>query len=371
MTEEIFLFAGRELLSVDGAFCSALDADSEGDEGKFYVWDKGEVDVCLGEESDLFCHFHEVTAEGNFEEQTILTAPVALDEFCQQNGLDSERTGELLQGCREKLLERRAERIRPLRDDKIITSWNGLMIEALATAGVVFNNSEYIDRAARAASFLHTQLRRSDGRLLRSYLNGASDVPAFLEDYAFLTGGLLDLYESTLEQRWLNEARQLAGEILRLFRDPGSGEFTLTGHDAEQMPSRVSSDHDGVTPSALSRTARVLYRIAAIDDRPELLDPARAALNGVFEELRTNPLGHLGALQVLTLLESEPTIAIFTGRCDTPKAFALNSALHNHAIKNLIIRIVEQPSPVSLSLCVPGTCYPNVTTVEELERLFR
>jgi uncharacterized protein YyaL (SSP411 family) len=367
MTEEIFSFAGRELLSVEGAFCSALDADSEGVEGKFYVWDKGEIDVCLGAESDLFCHFHDVTSEGNFEEQTILTAPVALDEFCQQNGMESEHTGKLLQGCRDKLLERRAERIRPLRDDKIITSWNGLMIEALATAGVVFNNSEYIDRAARAASFLLTQLRRSDGRLLRSYLNGASDVPAFLEDYAFLTGGLLDLYEATLEQRWLDEARQLAGEILRLFRDPDSDEFTLTGHDAEQMPSRVSSDHDGVTPSALSRTARVLYRIARIDDRPELLDSARAALSGVLEELRTNPLGHLGALQVLTLLESEPTIAIFTGRCDTPEAFALNSALHNHVIKNLIIRIVEQPSPVSLSLCVPGTCYPAVFSINEMD----
>jgi uncharacterized protein YyaL (SSP411 family) len=371
MTDDIFSFAERELLSVEGAFCSALDADSEGVEGKFYVWDKSEIDDVLRSEAALFCRFHAVTEEGNFEELNILTAPVEREEFCRRNNLSPERTGEIVQGCRQRLLERREGRIRPLRDDKIITSWNGLMIEALATAGVIFSNREYIDRAARTAFFLLGSLRRTDGRLLRSYLHGASNVPAFLEDYAFLAGGLLSLYEATLEQRWLNEARQLIEEMLRLFRDPASGEFTLTGHDAEQMPTRISSDHDGVTPSALSRTARVLYRIAGIDDQAELRESARAALHGILGELRSNPLGHLGALQILTMLETEPTIATFAGKIDTPEAFALNSTLHNRAINNLIIRIEEHPSPVTLSLCVPGTCYPVVTTVEELKRLFR
>jgi uncharacterized protein YyaL (SSP411 family) len=358
MTEEIISFVERELRSAEGAFCSALDADSEGVEGKFYVWDKSEIDACLGPDSDLFCRYHAVTEKGNFEGQTILTAPVALNEFCRQQGLIPEATGQLLEQCRAKLLERREGRIRPLRDDKIITSWNGLMIGALATAGVGCNKPGYIVGAARAASFILSSLRRPDGRLLRSYLNGASDVPAFLEDYAFLAGGLLDLYEATLDENWLNEARTLADDLMHLFRDHDSGEFTLTGHDAEQMPARVSSDHDGVTPSALARAARLLYRLAWIDDRPELLEAAGKALAGIPGEIRDNPLNHLGALQVLTLLESEPATATFTGETGTSEACALN-------------RRGNQPGPPSLSLCVSGTCYPAVSTAAGLERLLQ
>lgn len=371
MADEIFSFTERELQSVDGAFCSALDADSEGVEGKFYVWDKSEIDACLGPDAELFCRFHAVTDGGNFEGQNILTAPVSLVEFCHQQGLNPEDTSERLDRCRAKLLERREGRIRPLRDDKIITSWNGLMIGALATAGIVCAKPEYIATAARAASFILSALRRSDGRLLRSYLNGASDVPAFLEDYAFLAGALLELYEATLEQSWLAEARTLTEELLRLFQNPNSGEFTLTGHDAEQMPASVSSDHDGVTPSALSRTALLLYRLAWIDDRPELLEAAAKALDGIIGEIRDNPLGHLGALQVLALLESEPAIATFTGTTDTPEAWALNTALHNGPIRDLIIRHGEQKGATSLSLCVPGTCYPTVSNTEELKCLIK
>jgi uncharacterized protein YyaL (SSP411 family) len=195
-------------------------------------------------------------------------------------------------------------------------------------------------------------------------------VPAFLEDYAFLAGGLLDLYEATLEQKWLNEARTLAADILQLFRDPESDEFTLVGKDAEQMPARVSSDHDGVTPSARVRTARLLYRLAWIDATPELTGAARTALNGIIGEIQHNPLGHLGALQVLEQLESEPSIATFTGATDTPEAFALNVALHSHAVRNLMIRSEHRLGSPALSLCLPGTCYPAVTTAEELRQLF-
>ena len=371
ITDDIFTFAGRELQTADGAFCSALDADSEGVEGKFYLWDKDEIDGCLGPDSDLFCRFHGVTGRGNFEGHNILVAPAKLKEFCNRERVDPVSTGELLERCRMKLLERREGRIRPLRDDKIITSWNGLMIGALATAGIVCGEQKYVTSAARAAHFILGALRRADGRLLRSYLNGASEVPGFLEDYAFLTGGLLDLYEATLDDLWLAEARQLAEELLRLFRDPDSGEFTLTGHDAEQMPARVSSDHDGVTPSALGRTAHVLYRLAWIDDRPEQLDAARRALEGVIAELSHNPLGHLGALQTLALLEAEPTIATFAGATDTAEAFKLNAALRSHTITALIIRCEKRAAPLALSLCVPGSCYPAVATPGELDGLLR
>jgi uncharacterized protein YyaL (SSP411 family) len=371
ITAEIIKFVNRELLSTEGAFCSALDADSEGVEGKFYLWDKAEIDECLGPDAELFCRYHVVTDEGNFEGETILTAPALLDEFCQQQQLDREETGALLKKCRTTLFDRREARIRPLRDDKIITSWNSLMISALATAGALFNRPDYIAGAARAATFILSSLRRADGRLLRSYLNGASDVPAFLEDYAFFAGGLLDLFDATLEQSWLKGARLLADEMLHLFRDPDTGEFTLIGHDTEQMPSRVSSDHDGVTPSALARTARLFYRLAWIDDRPKLLEAARAAVAGILPEMRRNPLGHLGALQTLALLEGEPTIATFTGTADSPEAYALITSLHNSAINALIIRSEVRPTPLTLFICVPGTCSPPLSTPEELARLLQ
>ena len=369
MAEEIFAFAERELQAGGGAFCSALDADSEGAEGTFYLWRKNEIDDCLGPDAELFCRFHAMTDEGNFEGHTILTVPVPLDEFCRRHRLNYEETEELLKQCRTKLLERREQRIRPLRDDKVITAWNGLMITALATAGLVFGKPEYIASAARSASFILTSLCRADGRLLRSYRNGVSEIPAFLEDYAFLTGGLLDLYEATLDQTWLNEARTLTEDMLRLFRDADSGEFTLIGNDAEQMPTRVSSDHDGVTPSARARTAHVLYRLACIDDRPELLETARSILSEILTDLQQNPLGHLGSLQVFELLETEPVIATFTGAPGAPEAFALNTALHKHPIKNLIVRSEKTAAFPSLSFCVPGTCYPAVSGVDELNHL--
>ena len=371
MAEDIFTFVERELLSDKGAFCSALDADSEGVEGKFYLWDKCDIDDLLGSETELFCRFHAVTGDGNFEGQTILTAPTSLNEFCREHDLNVVDTHEKLERCRAKLMLNRGKRIRPLRDDKIITSWNGLMISALATAGVIFNNSKLIDGAARSDSFILSHLRRADGRLLRSYLNKASDIPAFLEDYAFLAGGLLDLYEATLNCIWLTGARQLIEDILNIFRDPDSGELALTGHDAEQMPARVSSDHDGVTPSALACTAHVLYRLAWIDDNTEFLEPAHSALAGIMGEIKHNPLGHLGALQILTQLDSEPAIATFIGKTDAPDALMLNSALQNSAITNLIIRCEDRSTPLSISLCCQGTCYPAVCTLDELESLLQ
>ena len=371
MAAEIFSFAERELLSQEGAFCSALDADSEGVEGKFYVWDKQEIQACLGADAELFCRYFDVSAGGNFEGRTILNIPLKLEDFCRQEGLEIAVTGELLERCRTTLLERRAGRIRPLRDDKIITSWNGLMIAALAKGGILCGRPEFIASAARAAAFILDKLRRPDGRLVRSYLNGPSDIPAFLEDYAFLGSGLLELYEATLDPSWLNEASHLADDLLRLFRDPDTGEFTLTGLDAEQMPIRVSSDHDGVTPSALATTARLLLRLGWINDRPELVAQARAALAGCRADLQHNPLGHLGALQVLTMLEKEPVIAALDGQSGTPEAGLLLRSLHHASIPILVIRGGDSSAETAVSLCADGTCFPPISTTEELAAKLR
>jgi uncharacterized protein YyaL (SSP411 family) len=376
MADEIFSFVDLELSSPEGAFCSALDADSEGVEGKFYVWDRREIVDCLGDDSDLFCRYFDVSEDGNFEGSNILNIPATLDEFCTRSGLNIDVTGLILDRCRAALLQRRENRIRPLRDDKIITSWNGLMIAALARAGIVFGKPEYLERSARAATFILSSLRRADGRLLRCYLNGPSEIPAFLEDYAFLTLGILELYEATLDTEWLAKATILADELLRLFQNPASGEFTLTGFDAEQMPTRVSTDHDGVTPSAFAVTAQILLRLSWITERPALVELARTALAGCMGELERNPLGHLGALQVLNALNSEPVIATLSGTTASPELALLLLELKRRTINHLAIRREIVPGPGQIAICANRACHPPVTTPEQLvnlllrERLF-
>ncbi len=371
MADDIFNFAGQELGSPEGAFCSALDADSEGVEGKFYVWDKEEIDECLGTDSVLFCNYFDVSDEGNFENSNILNIPLNLHDFCIKYGLEAEETAARLESCRILMLQRRAGRIRPLRDDKIITSWNGLMIAALAKGGIVSEKPEYIDQASTAARFILSTLRRSDGRLLRCALNGPSETPAFLEDYAFLALGLLELYEATLETAWLDQASMLAEELLNLFRDPDSGDFTLTGHDAEQMPIRVSSDHDGVTPSALAVSAGVLLRLAWICERPELADQARNALTGVTAEIERSPLGHLGAMQVLTDIDTDPVIATLSGPQGSPELAPLLHELKQRMIPRLAIRRGLTTEPAGVSICANQTCYPVVSTSSALQVLLK
>lgn len=369
MAADIFSFVKRELSSPDGAFCSALDADSEGVEGKFYVWDKAEIDKCLGTDSELFCRFYDVSEEGNFEESNILNIPLDLINFCKNSCLDEAETWKTLEQSRTLLLQQRGRRIRPLRDDKIITSWNGLMIAALARGSIVCNSTGYLESAVQAANFIMTALCRSDGRLLRSYLNGPSETPAFLEDYAFLAFGLLELYEATLDSNWLEQAARLTDQILELFRDSATGEFTLTGQDAEQMPVRVSSDHDGVTPSALSVTARVMLRLAWICDRPELIGEARSALAGFMVDLERSPSGHLGALQVLSELENEPVIATLSGPEGSPSLTNLWYLLRQHRIPLLAVRRVITSDPPGVAICANHTCYPAVSTADQLAEL--
>lgn len=371
MAIDIVNFVDRELSSPEGAFCSALDADSEGVEGKFYIWDKSEILECLGENCDLFCSYFDLSEEGNFERYNILNIPKDLDEFCSLSGLNVAATGRLLDQGRAALFKRRESRVRPLRDDKIITSWNGLMIAALARIGILYGTPEYLARAGHAAEFILASLRRADGRLLRSYLNTPSDISAFLEDYAFMTFGIIELYESTLDTKWLDSASMLADEMLRLFHDPASGDFTLTGLDAEQMPIRVERDHDGVTPSAFSITAQVLLRLAWTCDRPEYKEYARSALASCQGEIANNPLAHLGALQTMEMLEVEPLVATFSAASDSPELTDLLREIKRKIIPNYAIRrefISEQPS---VSICANGVCLPVVTTPAQLADLLR
>jgi uncharacterized protein YyaL (SSP411 family) len=364
----VFGFVLCDMTSPQGAFFSALDADSEGEEGKFYVWNSQEIEEILGDDAELFCRYFDVSRYGNFEGSSILNIPVAHEDFCDEEQCDPVELELLLADCCMQLLEYREQRIHPLRDEKIITSWNGLMIAAFAQGAAVTGIQEYVDCASRAADFILRNLRREhDGRLLRSYMNGASDTPAFLEDHAFLTLGLIELFEATLDTRWLNEALALADESVRLFYDQARCEYFKTGRDAEQMPVRASLEHDGVIPSAYSLTAKCFARLAHAAERPDLLDHAHAIIASSLDDARRHPTAHLGSLQALAMLESEPIIAVFSGerKCETmDELLRLITSVY---IPNLIIRYVAGSSEIpSISLCGAGTCYPAATNCAEL-----
>jgi len=369
---DIFEFTERELALIEGAYCSALDADSEGVEGKYYLWDKREVDECLGSDSPVFCHYYDVSEKGNFEGRNILNMQSGLHEFCARGGLDQSEIEQTLARCRATLLKRRESRIRPFRDDKIITAWNGLFIAALARGGAISGNLIYVERAAKTASFILKYLRRNDGRLLRNYLAGASDTPAFLEDYACLVLGLVELFEASLDRTWLQEALQLADEMIVLFRDPSDGLFTSIGRDAEQMPVRVTNNHDGVLPSAVFLAAQMLIRLSHICNRPDLLDQARAILNSYVGDLERSTVSHLGALRTMAMLQTEPVTITFCGAIEEQKLSELLAVVWRHPpYSRILMREQESNEPIGVKVCGAGTCYPVISEPHELDSLLR
>ncbi|HIJ80524.1 MAG TPA: thioredoxin domain-containing protein [Desulfuromonadales bacterium] len=373
LAEEIIVFIDQDLRSSDGAFYSAIDADSEGVEGKFYLWNKAEIVACLGDDADLFCDYFDVTGAGNFEGETILNIPRNLSAFCERRGIEIAEAAKNIEECRNKLLLRRIKRIRPLTDTKIITSWNGLMIGALARAGIICDKPEYIRSAEKCADFIRNNLRRQDGRLLRSHVGDQSSIPAFLEDYTFLAIGFLELFESSLNKFWLTEAEFLGDEIIRQFRDPATGEFFLTGQDAEQMPVRITVDHDGVTPSAISSTAMLFLRLGLTCSRDDLISLARGIFDCYRSEMERNPLSQLGLLQVATLLDSEPCRAMFYGNSLDPAHYHLLKELKQHLIPALVITVDKSDNngPPRVSICADGVCHPVVASPDELATLLR
>jgi uncharacterized protein YyaL (SSP411 family) len=247
----------REMTAPEGGFYSATDADSEGEEGRFFVWSEEEIQARLGSAALRFVDYYGVTPQGNFEGKSILRVP-----------RPDEATWESLAPEREKLRLAREERPHPLLDEKVLTAWNGLTVSALAVGGRALGEPRYLDAAARAADFLLGALRR-EGRLHRSWKAGRLGPPGFLEDHAFLAQGLLDLAEATLDPRWLEEALRLAEETERLFADPERGGWFVTASDGESLIARERPTHDGAEPSGASVATLNALRLAALtaDDR--------------------------------------------------------------------------------------------------------
>lgn len=285
----------RDMTSPQGGFYSATDADSEGKEGEFFVWTPAELREVLptalsGGDAELAIELFGVTEQGNFEGKNILYLPQPLPAFAEAKDLELDELLTRVDRIRQRLYEVREERIHPLRDDKIVTGWNGMMITSLARAAEVLGEKRYRAAAARAAEFLWKTNRGSDGSLWTVHLAGSSSVEGNLEDYAYLAEGYVSLYDVTREKRWLERAESLAKAMLEQFWDGEAGGFFMSASDeGGRLITRPKSPTDGAIPSGNSVAARVLAMLAARVVDPEYQRKAEASLAAFSGQIRQRP----------------------------------------------------------------------------------
>ena len=293
VARQIFTYVLRDMTSPEGAFYSSENADSEGEEGKFYVWTQDDIKAILGEEQgDLFCKFYGVMKKGNLEgSRSVLHINRSLEEFARNEGMMPDELKKILEQSRQRLFVAREKRIHPSKDDKILTDWNGLMIAALSKGAQALNEPEYADAARKAADFLLKELRRNDGRLLHRYREGEAGLPGYIDDYAFLVWGLIDLYEATFEARYLQEALTFSDDMLKLFWDEKEGGLYFTGADNEKLIARMKDVYDGAIPSGNSVASLNLLRLGRITMRQELEEKAEQAIESFGKTISRSPTG--------------------------------------------------------------------------------
>jgi uncharacterized protein YyaL (SSP411 family) len=297
--EQTLAFIDRELTAPEGGFYSALDADSDGEEGRFYVWTDKELAAVLTDkaEADLFKQVYGADGGANFEEKYhILLLPRPLAERAAELKLSEDDLEAKLAAIRKKLFDVRAKRVRPFLDTKVLTAWNGQMIAGLARAGQALGEKQPVERAARAADFLLQNLRNKDSRLLRTYAaapgqKAEARLNAYLDDYAYLVHGLLCLHDVTGEPRWLDQARVLTDTMLKYHLDEKAGAFFFTSNDHEKLFARAKDQYDGAQPSGNSVAAGNLVRlwIKTGDEKYEKL--AEKSFKALAAPLKVNPTG--------------------------------------------------------------------------------
>jgi uncharacterized protein len=297
VTEETLGWLAREMTSPEGGFHSSLDADSEGHEGRYYVWDSSELESLLGEDASLLRAYWGVTAEGNFEGRNILFVPNDPEAVARAQGVTLPELQTAIERARRILYEARERRVRPGLDDKILASWNGLMLRGVAEAARAFEDEELRALAVRNGEFLFRELVRGD-QVLRSYKNGVAKIAGFLEDYAAVALGALALYELTFDRKWLERARRLADEILARFWDEDAHALFDTAADAESLVTRPRDVTDNATPSGTSLTIELLLKLGDLFAAGRYSERARYLLETIAEPMARYPsaFGHaLGA----------------------------------------------------------------------------
>ena len=306
----------REMQSEAGGYYSALDADSEGEEGKFYIWDPETVASHLdGDSYALMASRFGLQGPANFEGHWHLHAYLSYQALADKFGSTANDVREKLQAARKKLFHVRQQRIHPGLDDKILTSWNGLMIRGMAYAGRQLDNPAYTASAARAADYIHNNLWKNN-RLLATGKEGHAHLNAYLDDYAFMLSGLLELLQSKWDSKWLMWARQLADVLIEQFEDNNSGGFFFTSHDHEQLIQRSKSYSDDATPSGNGIAAESLLLLGYLLAEPEYINAAERCLKAAWSSINHAAISHCSLLEALDMQLDPPQIIILRGSAD-------------------------------------------------------
>ena len=299
-------FVLREMTSPEGGFYSAYDADSEGVEGKFYVWKKSEIKEILGSDADLFCLYYDVTDGGNWEGNNILCNNLNISTVAFNFGIPEDKVKEILKSCSEKLLKVRSTRVPPGLDDKILVSWNSLMITAFAKGYRVTNDKRYLDAAKNCIDFIETKLFSGD-KLLRTYKNGTAKIDGYLEDYSYFANALLDVFEIEPEPKYLKLALKLGHYLVDHFWDSQNNSFFMTSDNHEKLIIRPKSNYDLSLPSGNSVSAFVMLRLFHLSQEQTFLDISTKIMESQAQMAAENPFGFGYLLNTITVYLEKPT----------------------------------------------------------------
>jgi len=351
---EILTYVLRDMTSPDGGFYSAEDADSEGEEGTFYVWTVAEIKKILGEEDGaLFTKTFNIKDDGNFKDEASgkstgtniphLTAEIPADQR------------DKIEALRQKLFDVREKRIHPQKDDKILTDWNGLMIAAFARAGQVLDEPKYTAAAKKAADYVLTTLTDKDGRLLKRSRLGKAGLTAHLEDYAFVVWGLLDLYEATFDTKYLAEAIRLNDLMIKHFKDDKDGGFYMTADDAEKLLVRTKKLYGGAIPSGNAVAILNLTRLNRMTADPDYEKEALATVKAFSAEVDKTPSAFPVVLVALDFIFGPSNEIVIAGKLDADDTKAMLAAVRKPFLPNKVLIFRPDDDPATITKLAPYT----------------
>ena len=355
VVEETLGYVLREMYDQkNGGFYSTQDADSEGEEGKFFVWTPDEVEQILGQvDAKVFCDFYDVTDHGNFEHQNILWVKTPTDLYTKKTNLEQTDLIKILNRCKKKLFDAREKRIKPGLDDKILTSWNGLMIRSMGLAYQILGDPRYLEAAETSAKFILKELVQKNGHLLRTHRAGKSHLNACLEDYSYFIAGLIELYQASFDPHWLREANRLNQIMISQFWDSQNGGFFFTGKDHPKLIVRSKSAYDGATPSGASMAVHVLLRLAILLNQPDLREKAKITFSLYDHTMKTAPSGSAQMLCGVDFLIDAPKEIAIVGNPLSEQTQEILRNIHRRFVPNKVIALLN----------------PNTEEKQEIEEL--
>ena len=381
----IFSYVLTEMTAPEGAFYAAQDADTEGEEGRYYLWEMKEFLDLLGpHQAKVMARHYGVTSAGNLGRKNVLYVRESMESISESENIAIFEVDHILKNGKETLLEVRQKRAKPQTDTKIITGWNGLMITAFASGYAVLRENNYLDVATRAAEFLWENLW--DGsKLLRIYKDGESKVDGYLEDYAYFLEGLIALYEVTFDSVWIERANQLADKMIDQFSDEQGGGFYMTGRSAEKLVARLKDAADGAIPSANAVAALSLLRLGHLTGKKDYLKSGERTVHAFQQRMEKTPAAFAGLLSAADFMSEPPMEVVFSGPRERLAFEDMNSVLNQDYRPNKVVlfsgnekkqgklplaegKSVADGEP-AVYLCQKQTCHPPVKTGKALMNL--